>query len=277
MLPPTALRISHRVSALAALLAALAGCAAQTMTSPEHNYALRLDGSTVVATRGVGGHRAATLINGVADPEAWRKGEGWEAPFTRKGQMDARPDGRSRSRMASGYAQVKIRLAEARRVNRVVVRALDTHGHPFKGIESGELLVRSPGDTTDVWRTMATIEKGKVLVRRQIKGEVAPRTIFRFHTEEIEGIRLSVYETGDAMRLVSGGAVSRAISDTVRLLEIEVSGPVALGIIDAPNPAATASGARHAATEQLRGCGGCGGGDEEQGGGGGGWGGGGAL
>ncbi|MBT3266266.1 redoxin domain-containing protein [Candidatus Poribacteria bacterium] len=212
--------------------AIVVGCAVQTMSPPEHNYALARHGSYVVATRGVGGHRADTLINGVADAARWADGEGWEAPFVRQGSFELRSPGMDQRRMSSGYAQVEIRLTEPRRVNRVVVHALDSDEYPFKGIESGELLVRSPRDSTDVWRTVATIEKGKVMIRRQLSGAVEARTVIRFETEDINGVRLHVYETGEAARLPSGGSVRRAIADTVRLLEIEISGPEALDLVD---------------------------------------------
>ena len=209
----------------------VAGCAVQTMSPPEHNYALARHRSYVVATRGVGGHRADTLINGVADAAAWEEGEGWEAPFVRRESVQVTGAGLDQRRMTRGFAQVEIRLAEPRRVNRVVVHALDSDEYPFKGIESGELLVRSPGDSTDVWRTVATIEKGQVMMGRQLKGPVEARTVIRFQTEEISGVRLHVYETGEAARLPTGGSVRRAIADTVRLLEIEISGPEALDLV----------------------------------------------
>ena len=212
----------------------VAGCAVQTMSPPEHNYALARHRSYVVATRGVGGHRADTLINGVADAAAWEEGEGWEAPFVRRESVQVTGAGLDQRRMTRGFAQVEIRLAEPRRVNRVVVHALDSDEYPFKGIESGELLVRSPGDSTDVWRTVATIEKGQVMMGRQLKGPVEARTVIRFQTEEISGVRLHVYETGEAARLPTGGSVRRAIADTVRLLEIEISGPEALDLVETP-------------------------------------------
>jgi peroxiredoxin len=212
----------------------VAGCAVQTMSPPEHNYALARHRSYVVATRGVGGHRADTLINGVADAAAWEEGEGWEAPFVRRESVQVTGAGLDQRRMTRGFAQVEIRLAEPRRVNRVVVHALDSDEYPFKGIESGELLVRSPGDSTDVWRTVATIEKGQVMMGRQLKGPVEARTVIRFQTEEISGVRLHVYETGEAARLPTGGSVRRAIADTVRLLEIEISCPEALDLVETP-------------------------------------------
>ncbi len=212
----------------------VAGCAVQTMSPPEHNYALARHRSYVVATRGVGGHRADTLINGVADAAAWEEGEGWVAPFVRRESVQVTGAGLDQRRMTRGFAQVEIRLAEPRRVNRVVVHALDSDEYPFKGIESGELLVRSPGDSTDVWRTVATIEKGQVMMGRQLKGPVEARTVIRFQTEEISGVRLHVYETGEAARLPTGGSVRRAIADTVRLLEIEISGPEALDLVETP-------------------------------------------
>lgn len=187
-----------------------------------------------MASRGVGGHRAETLINGVVDPDQWKTGEGWEAPFVVRNV--AATNGRmtlERARTASGYAYVEIQLKEPRRVNRVVVHALDSDEHPFTGIERGELLVRSPGDSLGVWRTVATIEKGKILVARQIKGSIEARTIFRFPGEDISAVRLQIFETGEAARLPSGGALRRSTADTVRLLEIEISGPEALDLVNA--------------------------------------------
>ncbi|MEO2006283.1 MAG: TlpA disulfide reductase family protein [Candidatus Poribacteria bacterium] len=232
-------------------MAALGGCAAQLTTPPEHNYALARHGSYVVASRGVGGHRAETLINGVVDPDEWKTGEGWEAPFVRNVAMTTGRMTLGRARTASGYAYVQIQLKEPRRVNRVVVHALDSDEHPFTGIERGELLVRSPGDSLGVWRTVATIEKGKILVARQIKGSIEARTIFRFPGEDISAVRLQIFETGEAARLPSGGAVRRSIADTVRLLEIEISGPEALDLVNAGPEASAAAEAPARATVGL--------------------------
>ena len=60
-----------------------------------------------------------------------------------------------------------------------------------------------------------------------------------------------MYETGEAMRLASGGAVSRAISDTARLLEIEVTGPAALDLVDGPAPSDEPAGVPSRATVGL--------------------------
>ena len=222
--------ISLRVSPLVLVAVAVAGCSAQVMSPPEHNYALSLHGSYVTASRGVGGHHADTLINGVVDPERWADGEGWETTFVRQGLASGVDS--TNTRRSRGFAQLEIRLPAPRAVNRVVLHALDSAEYPFKGIESGELLVRAPGDSMDVWRTVALIEKGKVLIRRQIKADVEARTIFRFQSESIEALRLNIYETGEAARLASGGSVRRAVVDTVRLLEVEINGPEALDIVN---------------------------------------------
>ena len=209
-------------------LLVLSGCAVMQKlggsTSPT-DYALGINGATVVASNFTPGHSPSTVINGITSSDGWDDGEGWECPFDRKRPRSggwSRLD--PRTTMGFGAAWLEVQFNGPKLINRVTVHTLDSGKYPASqyGIEYAWLQLWEKYG----WTTMAEVENGAIVARDSLRRKQAGgKMVFRFASTETDKIRLVVFRSRD-FKLIGGNwtddaKVERSVA---RVVEIEATG-----------------------------------------------------
>lgn len=221
------------VTAVAA--AHLLGCASLSGPGVTYvDYAHADQGATVITSGRDGSRTGAGLINGVSDSNQWAKGEGWQVTWERKRYKQGWSSWSAEDRLSRGAAWAEIRLDRPRRINRVVIHGLDTPTHPFEAYKEGALQVRRAADLPGMWTTIGRIENHKVIVPGRRANTVSGKTTFRFNTTEVDAVRFIVYEMSGATTSDQQTYATRSQTNTISLLEIEVTGTEAVDPITAP-------------------------------------------
>ena len=201
------------------------GCASLAGSGAAYvDYAHSDQGARVITSGNDGLHADAGLINGVTDLALWNQGEGWQVSWDRQRLKQGWVSSGYEDRISKGAAWAEVRFDRPRRINRVVIHGMDTKAVPFDPYKEGALQVRRPADLPGMWTTVGRIENRKAIVPGRGTSEVSPTTTFRFNTTEAEAVRFVVYEMAGARKSEQQSIARRYQTNTVALLEIEVTG-----------------------------------------------------
>jgi cytochrome c biogenesis protein CcmG/thiol:disulfide interchange protein DsbE len=223
------------------------GCSVLTAPSATYvDYANAEQGAQVV-TSGGGGPGAASLIDGITDPSPQGRDSTWHASWERARLKPGWTRRAVEDPIEHGAGWVEVRFDKSRRINRVVIHGVNTEDNPFDPYKEGVLQVRERTDMPDTWTTIGRIENRKATVPGHRVSDVSPKTTFRFNMTDVDAVRFVVYEMASAKTSDKQTYSTRYQTNTMTLVEIEITGteirdPVAL------TPRAT----DHSAADLLR-------------------------
>ena len=205
------------------------GCAGLTESLNKQllDYATTDEGATVTVSGSSGGRSGKSLINGVADPSLWAKGEGWEHTWERGGRQRQNRGQQERGiegMIERGAVSAHIRLKEPKFINRIVIHEMDSPDLPAAGIESGLIQIYDSSSGLNPWKTAAQIQSGWVVVYGRQSFEVKPVTKIPIKQVKTDQVRVIIATMKERTRAASDGSREQGVRMTIRLLEIEVTG-----------------------------------------------------